>query len=47
MNRLDLINIIEDFLKKVNYKRNDNYKTYSVQELLMCCQIYGIAIKFN
>jgi len=47
MNRNDLIRLIGAYLKKTNYKRNDNYKTYSVQELLMCCKIYGIAIKFN
>jgi hypothetical protein len=44
MNREGLINLIEEHLKKINYKRNDNYKTYSVQELIMCCQIYGIRI---
>jgi hypothetical protein len=42
MNRNDLIKLIERHLKKINYKRNDNYKTYSVQELIMCCRIYGI-----
>ena len=42
MTRLDLINLIEQHLKKINYKRNDNYKTYSLHELIMCCRIYGI-----
>jgi hypothetical protein len=42
MNRNDLIKLIERHLKKINYKRNDNYKTYSVQELILCCRIYGI-----
>ena len=44
MNRNDFIKLIEAHLKKINYKRNDNYKTYSVQELILCCQIYGIRI---
>lgn len=42
MTKQDLINLIEIHLKKINYKRNDNYKTYSLQELIMCCRIYGI-----
>jgi len=42
MNRLDLIILIEKYLKKTNYKRNDNYKSYSFHELIMCCRIYGI-----
>lgn len=42
MNRLDLIILIEKYLKKTNYKRNDNYKSYSLHELIMCCRIYGI-----
>ena len=45
MNKVKLIYLIEEYLKNTNYKRNDNYKTYSIHELIKVCEIYGINLR--
>lgn len=47
MSKVKLIYLIEEYLKKINYKRNDNYKTYSIHELIKVCEIYEINLKFT
>ena len=44
MNHEGLIKLITDYLAESGYKRNNNYETYSVVELLKVCRIYKIKI---
>ena len=44
MNREHLIKLIGLHLIKVNYQRNDNYKTYSMEELIKVIKLYKINV---
>ena len=44
MNKLILINLIAKYLKSIGYERNDNYKSYTLEELIKTCQLYKIKI---
>ena len=44
MNREHLIKLISLHLIKINYQRNDNYKTYSMDELVKVIKLYKINI---
>jgi hypothetical protein len=44
MNKLLLINLIAKYLENTMYQRNDNYKTYTIEELIKTCYIYKIKI---
>jgi hypothetical protein len=44
MNREHLIKLISLHLLKINYQRNDNYKTYSMDELVKVIKLYKINV---
>ena len=44
MNKMLLINLIAKYLESVAYIRNDNYKGYTLEELIKTCHIYKIKI---
>ena len=44
MNREHLIELIAKHLLATGYIRADNYKTYSMKELIKTCQIYKINV---
>ena len=44
MNREYLIELIAKHLLATNYIRADNYKTYSMKELIKTCGIYKINV---
>ena len=44
MNREHLIKLICLHLIKINYQRNDNYKTYSMEELIKVIKLYKINV---
>lgn len=43
-NREELIVLIAKHLLTTNYIRSDNYKNYSLKELIKTCSIYKIKI---
>jgi len=43
-NREHLISLIAKYLVVSGYVRSDNYKTYSIKELVKTCQIYKINV---
>lgn len=47
MNRIDLINLIREHLKKTGNTRADNYIEYSLKDLMKVCKIYNIQINYN
>ena len=47
MNRIELINLIREHLKKTNNQRADNYIDYSLKELIKVCKIYNIQIPYT
>ena len=47
MNRIDLIELIAIYLKKTGTPRIDNYKDYSLKELIKVCRIYNIPLPYN
>lgn len=44
MNREHLIELIAKYLVVSGYVRTDNYKTYSMKELIKTCRIYKINV---
>lgn len=42
MNRDDLINLISEYLERIQYDRADNYKKYSNSELIKTCKMYKL-----
>ena len=44
MNKLLLINLIAKYLEQTSYVRNDNYKGYTLEELIKTCALYKIKI---
>jgi hypothetical protein len=44
MNKLLLINLIGKYLETTGYVRSDNYKNYTLEELIKTCHIYKIKI---
>ena len=44
INREHLIELIAKYLVVSGYLRADNYKTYSMKELIKTCQIYKINV---
>ena len=44
INREHLINLIAKYLVASQYVRADNYKQYSIKELLKVCSIYKINV---
>ena len=44
INREHLIELIAKYLVVSGYLRADNYKTYSIKELLKVCSIYKINV---
>ena len=45
MKREDLIKLIDECLIKYNYKRNNNYTTYTMEELVKVIKLYKIKVK--
>lgn len=44
MKKQILIDLITKHIESTQYKRNSNYETYSVNELLKVCYLYGIKV---
>lgn len=44
MKRQELIELITKHLESSKYKRNTNYETYSINDLLKVCYLYGIKV---
>jgi hypothetical protein len=44
MRREDLIKLIDDYLLKCKYKRNKNYHSYSIEELIKVIKLYKINV---
>lgn len=47
MNRIDLINLIREHLQKTGNTRIDNYKDYTLKDLIKTCQIYNISLPYS
>jgi len=45
MNRENLINLIAKYLVASGYVRADNYRQYSIKELIKTCGIYKIDVR--
>jgi len=45
MKKEELIKLIDECLIKYKYKRNNNYTTYSMEELIKVIKLYKIKIK--
>ena len=45
MKREDLIKLIDDYLLKTNYHRNNNYTSYTMEELIKVIKLYKIVVK--
>ena len=44
MKREDLIKLIDEYLLKTKYQRNNNYTTYSIEELIKVIKLYKINV---
>jgi len=47
MNRIDLIELIREYLERTNNHRDDNYKHYTLKELIKVCVIYNISLPYS
>ena len=45
MKREDLIKLIDEHLQKTKYQRNNNYITYTTEELIKVIKLYKIVVK--
>ena len=45
MKREDLIKLIDEYLLKSKYQRNNNYNTYTMEELIKVIKLYKIVVK--
>ena len=47
MDRIQLIELIREYLERTNNPRRDNYKDYSLKELIRVCRIYNISLPYK
>jgi len=45
MKREYLIQLIDEHLQKTKYQRNNNYTTYTMEELIKVIKLYKIVVK--
>jgi len=45
MRREELIKLIDEHLLKTKYQRNNNYTTYTMEELIKVIKLYKIVVK--
>jgi hypothetical protein len=45
MKKEELIKLIDEHLQKTKYQRNNNYTTYSMEELIKVIKLYQIVVK--
>lgn len=44
MKRGELIKLIDEHLQKTKYQRNNNYTTYTMEELIKVVKLYKIVV---
>ena len=45
MKKEELIKLIDEHLEKTKYQRNNNYTTYTMEELIKVVKLYKIVVK--